>query len=333
MIALATQADLEVLNSRVAFLEAAVAALQQVPLPVAPPSPSTGTILFTESFNDPNLAARGWYDNAADAGTVPIDGGALRCHFAVGSQLPDWGGAIRHPLAPTMPASPWPSTPSLYVRTRLKFSDSWLFSAPSATTDEMHLLYLLTTESGMWTGPGSATPLTAYLQHRAVGTGAAGSVELQDAADIVATPTPPWPLSSFGPTGAVCGCNGDPGDGWSALDCYGGAGWHNGKYFYPTVAEWSNDPASPAYKGGWHMSATYLQLNTITNGIANADGILRRWFDRQLVLERTTVRFRNAAHPTMAFAQVLLGPYLAAPAVMDQTLWIDELLVATDVVP
>lgn len=310
--------------ANIAALQTAVAQLLAgVP---QPPPPSTATVLLREAFDDANLKARGWYDNSADAGTATIDGasphsgvGSLRWDLPIGVQTPTQGSSIRHAIT---------ATDRVYVRYAVRYSTNWAFgSGADLTTDTIHELYLLTTGSGMWTGPGSQTPLTAYLQHRAVPGGAAQVVKLQDGANILTSPVPPW--GTFDPSrGAVCGCNGNPGEGQSALDCYASAGWHNAKSFFTTSPQWSETS-----KSSWHTTAMYLQMNTVAGGIAQADGVIRAWFDGALTFERTAVRLRAATQPTLLFNQVLLGPYLAVPSPVTEALWMDDLVVATGVVP
>ena len=60
-----------------------------------------------------------------------------------------------------------------------------------------------------------------------------------------------------------------------------------------------------------------------------ANGIVRYWFDGRLVLEHTNVLFRTGAHPTMRFNQLLIAPYIGDGSPVDQTMWVDDLTVAT----
>lgn len=43
--------------------------------------------------------------------------------------------------------------------------------------------------------------------------------------------------------------------------------------------------------GNWYEFKYYVCVNTITNGVANPDGIVRYWLDDELVYERTNFRF------------------------------------------
>ena len=82
----------------------------------------------------------------------------------------------------------------------------------------------------------------------------------------------------------------------------------------------------------WHCVEAMFQLNSLNLQAdkPNADGIVRGWFDGKLVIERTDVTLRSTDFPGMQFNQYLLTPYFG-PGLLphSQTLWIDELAVAT----
>ena len=83
------------------------------------------------------------------------------------------------------------------------------------------------------------------------------------------------------------------------------------------------------YKNDWHFVEAYFQLNSIVNGKGVPDGIVRYTVDGQTVIEHTNVLYRTGAHPTMQFNQFLIGPYIGAGSPVDQTMWVDDLTVAT----
>ena len=84
----------------------------------------------------------------------------------------------------------------------------------------------------------------------------------------------------------------------------------------------------PGYQSNWHFVEAFLELNSVRNGIGVPDGIVRYWFDGQLVIEHTNVLLRTGAHPNMQFNQFLIAPYMERSPV-DQTMWVDNLTVAT----
>jgi hypothetical protein len=75
-----------------------------------------------------------------------------------------------------------------------------------------------------------------------------------------------------------------------------------------------------------------FQLNTLdaARDRANADGVVRGWFDGKLVVEQTDVVLRSPDFPRMQFNQFLMAPYFG-PGLLRQAqkLWIDELVVST----
>ncbi len=79
-----------------------------------------------------------------------------------------------------------------------------------------------------------------------------------------------------------------------------------------------------------------FKLNTLDadGDKPNGDGIVRGWFDGKLVVDRTDVILRSTDFPKMKFNQFLPTPYFG-PRLLphEQTLWIDELVVATGRLP
>ena len=62
---------------------------------------------------------------------------------------------------------------------------------------------------------------------------------------------------------------------------------------------WSSSPNPGAgYKGNWNHVEAYFQLNTITNGIGQANGVMQYWFNGTLVMDRHDILFRTGARST-----------------------------------
>src|SRR2546425_5242607 len=99
---------------------------------------------------------------------------------------------------------------------------------------------------------------------------------------------------------AAGGCNGNA-DGYPT-DCYllGGALYNNGKVWKAPQPSFLPTPGT-GYKGNWHFVEAYFQLNSIANGTGVPDGIVRYWFDGQLVIEHANVLLRTGTHPNMKF--------------------------------
>ena len=84
---------------------------------------------------------------------------------------------------------------------------------------------------------------------------------------------------------------------------------------------WDSVPPAPFVEA-------FFQLNSIQNGIGQPDGIARYWLDGQLIIDVTDTYLRTGAHPTMAFMELLIAPYIGgAGSPVAQTMWIDDLTV------
>jgi hypothetical protein len=88
-------------------------------------------------------------------------------------------------------------------------------------------------------------------------------------------------------------------------------------------------PGTPGYKNNWNHVEAYFQLNTIANGVGQPDGVMQYWFNGQLVIDRHDVMFRTGAQPTVMFNKFLISPFIGDGSPVDQSMWIDNLVVAT----
>jgi hypothetical protein len=80
----------------------------------------------------------------------------------------------------------------------------------------------------------------------------------------------------------------------------------------------------------WHCVEAQFKLNTVDLKAdkPNADGIVRGWFDGQLLIDHTDVILRSTDFPNMKFNQILMAPYFGPGLIPHaQKLWIDELAV------
>ncbi len=275
-----------------------------------------GTILFQEAFEDNAFASRGWYDNThltTDATQhIPGSTRSLQIHFTVGATTPTWGLAARHLFTPTA---------TVYLSYWVKYSANWAGSGLKFGPHEFHLL---TTEDGQYTGTGF-THLVANVEQQ-YQNGGSPVVSVQDGANIAVIGVR-QDLTRVTEKRAVAGCNGNT-DGYPT-DCYaiGGGLYDNGKSWRTSRPLFLPTPG-PGYQSDWHFVEVFLELNSVRNGIGVPDGIVRYWFDGQLVIEHTNVLLRTGAHPNMQFNQFLIAPYMERSPV-DQTMWLDNLTVAT----
>jgi hypothetical protein len=281
--------------------------------------PSGGTVLIAEDFEDASVGGRGWYDNTAPAvSSAEHHGGAgsLQMAFAAGGTKPVKGGALRHKFA---------STDRVFLRYWVKYSANWVGSGVNYHPHEFHFV---TDLDGDWVGP-SATHLTAYVEHN-YQNGGIPRLALQDALNIDTTKVN-VDLTSLTEQRAAAGCNGS-GDGFTT-NCYlSGGQWFNEKGWKAAQPAFTTTPG-PGYKNAWHKVEVYFQLNTIQGGKGQNDGIAQYWFDDQLLIDHQNVLFRTGSNPTMKFNQFLIAPWIGAGSPVAQTMWVDDIVVATGRVP
>ncbi|MEW6305997.1 MAG: hypothetical protein AB1705_21180 [Verrucomicrobiota bacterium] len=155
-----------------------------------------------------------------------------------------------------------------------------------------HLMHFMTTENAKYHGP-AASHLTVYIEPQ--------NGRLRLAAQDIQNKDAPHGLTQ-GPI----------------------KGGYNGRFYDSEEALFKDD--------AWHCIEAMFQLNTLDLKAdkANADGIVRGWFDGGLVIDQTNVVLRSTDFPQMKFNQYLLTPYFG-PGLLPhaQTLWIDELAVGT----
>lgn len=180
-------------------------------------------------------------------------------------------------------------TDTVYLRFYIKLSKNWGWTGRPY---HPHLMHFMTTENGKYHGP-AASHLTLYIEPQ--------NGRLRLAAQDIQNKDAPHGLTQ-GPL----------------------RGGYNGKFY---------DSKERLFVGDkWHSVEAMFKLNSLDldQDKANADGIVRGWFDGKLVVDRTNVILRSTDFPNMKFNQFLLTPYFG-PRLLPhaQTLWIDELVVAT----
>jgi hypothetical protein len=274
----------------------------------------TGTILFQEGFEDANLSSRGWYDNTtpklSSVEHATNSTKSLEFHFAKGAILPDNGSTMRKIFQ---------ETDSVYFSYYVKYSSNW---EGSNVAYHPHEFYLLTNKDTEWTGPGY-TRMTVYVEQNE----GRPQVGIQDGVNVDLANIGK-DLTSLTESRAVAGCNGDN-DGYGTGECYAsGATYRNGK-MWPAGQVMFSDTKGPNYKSDWHLIEVYVKLNSLADSKAVKDGVLQYWFDGNPVFDYKNVVYRTAQHPDMKFNQFIIGPYIGVGSPVDQTFWVDNLIVAT----
>jgi hypothetical protein len=296
--------------------EPPVAPIQPPPPPPPPPPPA---VLLQESFADTAFASRGWYDHPGMAITqaqhMSGAGSALEVHYTVGAKDAGWGGAARHAFAPTS---------RLYVSYWVKYSDNWL---GSGLPDHPHEFYVLSNQDGQY-APLANDWLTVYVETNFVGGAGTPRVSVQDNLAINRNMgTVPVDLIGVTEQRSVSGCNGVMETNLFS-ECYG-SGTYNDKQFNRVGAPVFRALPGTGYKGNWNHVEVYLQMNSIAGGRGRADGVIQYWFNGVLAIDRHDVMFRTGARASLAFAQFAIGPYIGSGSPVDQTMWVDNLTLAT----
>ena len=126
---------------------------------VAPSASSVGAekppsrVFFHESFEDPDLAARSWYDGRQFriVGGALAGKGCIEYEWTEGRSKVQGSSAVRHLFEPSEEVS---------LRFYLKLSKGWGWSGRNY---HPHLTHFLTTENSKWHGP-AASRLTLYIE-------------------------------------------------------------------------------------------------------------------------------------------------------------------------
>jgi hypothetical protein len=144
--------------SRVSILSVAIMWLGcTVVCGAAEPNKQAGSqpegLLFSESFEDADLAKRSWYDGTA----FRIVGNAAKGAGCVEYEWPDRQSTVKGSSPVRRLFEP---TDEVSVRFALKLSEGWGWSGRNY---HPHLVNILTTENAAWAGP-AATHLTLYVE-------------------------------------------------------------------------------------------------------------------------------------------------------------------------
>ncbi len=285
-----------------------------------------GTILFQEHFDDADFSARGWYD--APNGTIdtsehaPGSASAYSCTFAAGAQSCSNGAPARRKFA---------ATDRVYLSFYVKHSDNWVGSERAY---HPHLMHFVTDADGDYIGP-SATHLTTYIESPE----GIPFLGLQDSLNV----DPSCILlndDSFAGCGgdfasyvfdehrSVCSCNGLVGD-LDGRDCFdAGGSWYSARSWRADDV-YFRDQAGPYAKTDWHFIEAYFEMNSISGGVGVPDGKIRYVYDGTVLISSDHILMRTGANPDLRFDQFLIAPYIGDGSPVTQTIWFDDLTVAT----
>jgi hypothetical protein len=287
-----------------------------------PPPPPGGTLLFEEDFENTSMSSRGWYDNTSVllSTTEHIAGSvsSAQYRFLAGATTPTIGSAQRHKFTPSN---------SFYLSYYVKYSTNWVGSTKAY---HPHEFYTLSTLDGDYDGP-SQNYLDVYVEQN-YQNGGRPRLAIQDNKSVnYSYGALPHNLVGVTENRSTGGCNGMSETNMFS-ECFNfGSYWYNDKQITGPVVFQPNPGAG--YKNNWNFVEAYFQLNTIVNGIGQPNGVMQYWFNGTLIIDRHDILYRTGAHPTLQFSQFLIGPYIGDGSPVDQSMWIDNLRVATARIP
>ena len=70
-------------------------------------------------------------------------------------------------------------------------------------------------------------------------------------------------------------------------------------------------------------------MNSIQNGVGVPDGQIRWVQDGTTLISHDAILLRTGAHPTLAFDQLAMLPYIGDGSPIAQSFWVDDMTVAT----
>ncbi len=286
----------------------------------------SGAILFQERFDDADFEARDWYDGPAGSIAAsehaPGSASAFECTFEAGSQGCRGGTPSRHKFAPTS---------RIYLSFYVKHSSNWV---GSQRPYHPHLLHFVTDADDDYVGP-AYSHLTTYIESPN-GTPFLG---LQDSRNVDSTCIlrnddsfvgcgGDFESYSFGENRSVCACNGLVGD-LDGRDCFdAGDYWYSSRSWRADDVYFRDEPG--AYdKTSWHFIEAYFEMNSVSGGVGIADGKIRYLYDGEVLISSDHVLLRTSANATMQFNQFLIAPYIGDGSPVTQTIWLDDITVAT----
>jgi hypothetical protein len=279
---------------------------------------SPGTPLWTETFDNNSFLARDWYDGV-EVWTPPIvasparSGNALSFVFDAADTKPNgWGAGSMRKL--------FPATERVHIRFWVYYS-GWEGGYNPA--GRAHFMHTLTDEDSDYNSLAYSNLTTYYDPYFVSGVGLSTWYIIQDGdrideTEINTNMCPGQPGHSE--SRAVAGCNGTCGDAGSITDCYDAGGEHwNGRYWTSSAKHYENNT--------WHQVDIYQEMNSIVDGIGQADGKFRVWIDSSIKHTSDTVVFRTGAMPNQKFNQFIIAPYMGSGASDAMSAYIDDLTI------
>ena len=278
---------------------------------------SGGTLLFSEDFNDSAFASRGWYDLAApfvlDSVNPHSGASAARFTFQQGSTSAEISHVGRRLFTPTS---------QVYIEYWVRYSSNYI---GSGQTFHPHEWLFLTNEDSAFVGP-SSTRLSSYVETRYLNGNINGALAHTDNVNIDQANIG-VDLTQITELRGANGCNGLLENTQSTVSCFdSGGGVFVGGRLWDTPGPIILD----ADKTNWNKIGAFFKLNTLSGGKANIDGVMQMFVNDILVLNFPNMVMRTGEFPNMLYEQLFLGPFIGTGSPVTQSIYYDDLLIATE---
>jgi chitodextrinase len=274
---------------------------------------ASGTVLFQESFENSSFSGRGWYDNT-NHGTI-VSGGqsgnSLQWAWAQGATAPTNGASLRKKITPTE---------SLYLSFYVKFQTGWRGSQKAY---HPHMILIPSSLDSDYT-PLANNYLNTYVSFISdIGSPYTirPQISIQDQLRVnTANGTPPNNLTAVTENRSVAYCNTPVPSGATGM-CYADNPYYSANTWKASTASVSTNV--------WHHVEVYFKMNSISGGKGQSNGIMQKWVNGNLVINRSDVLYRTNQDATKKWAQFVFAPWIGDGSPIAQTMWLDELTVAT----
>lgn len=267
-------------------------------------------LIFSESFENNNWSARGWYDGTDSVGVQSGGhvGNALRWNWGDGATQPTGFSTIRNSFT---------QTDELFIEYYMKFDNGW---RGSGLTYHPHMIHLQSVDDDIWQGLSRANN-SIYLEAISEINSPYNIIPIiatQDFYRVNTTyGTPPNDLTATTETRSAYHCNTPASLSGATGICYNdGGGWYSANM-------WSS-PEIIIPKDQWVKVEAYFKKNTFGGGVANFDGTMQMWINDELAIDKSTVLYATNYYNTTQWDKIILAPWIGDGSPIAQSMWLDE---------
>ncbi|MBD1399343.1 hypothetical protein [Pelovirga terrestris] len=278
--------------------------------------PTKGDLLLTENFQDNNWSSRGWYDATDSTGVTSggYSGNALRWDWMAGATKPTGFSTIRRIMAEPVE--------EFILEYYVKYDSGW---RGSGLAYHPHTLHMVSSEDTIYQGGANSNSALYFSQ--VSGTSAPYAIQPrfghQDSMRVnTSFGTPRNDLTSTTEDRSANLCNTPlAAAGADYGDCYSMGG---GAYY--SFSGWRS-PSVVVPNDQWVKLTYYVKSNTVANGTANYDGIVKVWVNEALAISNESALLVAGGYGGATWDKFMMAPYIGNGSPVNQTMWLDEMRV------